>query len=72
MVAYFFPGQSILMLLEGYGRQCGMQEGLQQLRVAQFFLVMLVIVSVGLISSFLGHRQVEDSSIIMRLVNNRC
>jgi hypothetical protein len=60
-VAFFFPGQAIPMLLKGYEGASVLQEAFQQLGFANFFLVMIVVIAVGLIASALGYRQIKDS-----------
>ena len=60
MVAYFFPGQGIPMLLKGYEGNAVIQTSLQQLGLPRFFLVMLIVVLTGLVSSAWGCRQVKD------------
>jgi hypothetical protein len=60
-VSYFFPGQSIPMLLKGYTGNSVIQESFQQLGFGNVFLVMIIIIVVGLIGSTLGYRQIKDS-----------
>lgn len=60
-VSFFFPGQAIPMLLKGYEGASVLQESFQQLGFTNVFLVMIVVIVVGVISSTLGYRQIKDS-----------
>ena len=60
-VSYFFPAQSIPLLVKGYEANSVMEESLRQLGFGQFCLVIAVVVIVGLLVSLWAHRRVKGS-----------
>ena len=60
-VTYFLPGQSIPMLLEGYGGNSVNAETVEQLGVGGFLVVATVTVAAGLLSAVWGYRRVKKS-----------
>jgi len=60
-VSFFFPAQTIPMILKGYEGASVLQESFQQLGFVSVFFVIIVVIVVGLIASAYAYRQIENS-----------